>query len=374
MNQDELAALREEAKKKYFEGETDSEITEGLALLVKAANLSDPEANYLLGDLLVRKKVFVRNADPIAAGLNRLTRASDLGCQEARLLLNSICQTRYRKAMKERATFDGREKSAPHPLTDFNGKEITIDRKGVFIPVDAKLSFENGQNILTLSANLKYHFYGNETEEELVAFMVAVEKGIKDWEGVYSVFEDQQVRVVIHLTYEDRLLDNVNVFKITDAMSDSMADLYDKLPQTKNVERMRGTVADRRSFAMLGLGTKWSVSSPKQIFIMLSDEDARNSERVRNTARHEFGHVLGLGDLYEDRSLSLAGVEKNQYAELDAFHLYDRRYHQVMCDPSAPVSNNDIEMVILAFSKNRYQRFQEDQTGTIISDALGLGN
>ena len=46
----------------------------------------------------------------------------------------------------------------------------------------------------------------------------------------------------------------------------------------------------------------------------------------------------------------------------------------VMCDENAPVSNNDVEMVVLAFSENRFQRFQPDNTGKKISDALGKGN
>lgn len=43
-------------------------------------------------------------------------------------------------------------------------------------------------------------------------------------------------------------------------------------------------------------------------------------------------------------------------------NLFDRHYHLVMYDHNALASNNDIEMVVLALSGNKYQRSQPDQT------------
>ena len=105
-----------------------------------------------------------------------------------------------------------------------------------------------------------------------------------------------------------------------------------------------------------------------------SDGRFDNPNELRNTARHEFGHILGLGDLYASETDGLEGVAAGQYEELSCFHLYGRQYHLVMCDPEAPVSNNDIEMVLLAFSSNRFQRFQSDSSGRELSEALGKGN
>ena len=84
--------------------------------------------------------------------------------------------------------------------------------------------------------------------------------------------------------------------------------------------------------------------------------------------------MLGLGDLYASETDGLEGVEPAAYDEVDCFRLFGRTYHLVMCDPTAPVSNNDIEMVLLAFSRNRFQRFQKDSTGNQLSEALGKGN
>ena len=45
-----------------------------------------------------------------------------------------------------------------------------------------------------------------------------------------------------------------------------------------------------------------------------------------------------------------------------------------MCDHHGPISNNDIEMVVLAFRENRMQNYQPGKFRKEISDALGRGN
>ena len=91
-------------------------------------------------------------------------------------------------------------------------------------------------------------------------------------------------------------------------------------------------------------------------------------------AKHEFGHVLGLGDLYFSPKDGLYGVQKDEYPELESYRINDRMFYLVMCDHHAPVSNNDIEMVILAFSENRKQNYQMQKGKGEISKALGKGN
>ena len=44
-----------------------------------------------------------------------------------------------------------------------------------------------------------------------------------------------------------------------------------------------------------------------------------------------------------------------------------------MCDHYGPVSNNDIEMVILAFCENQMQLYQQERRKKV-SKALGKGN
>ena len=45
-----------------------------------------------------------------------------------------------------------------------------------------------------------------------------------------------------------------------------------------------------------------------------------------------------------------------------------------MCDHHGPISNNDIEMVILAFRENKMQLFQKQKSKDKESEALGKGN
>ena len=93
-----------------------------------------------------------------------------------------------------------------------------------------------------------------------------------------------------------------------------------------------------------------------------------------HVTKHEFGHALGLGDLYASAVDSLSGVEKGTYAELDSYVINDKFYNLVMCDHHGPISNNDIEMVILAFRENKMQLFQPSRLKGKISSALGKGN
>ena len=91
-------------------------------------------------------------------------------------------------------------------------------------------------------------------------------------------------------------------------------------------------------------------------------------------AKHEFGHTIGLGDLYQSSSDSLNGVEKGTYEELDKYAISNKYYNLVICDHHGPISNNDIEMVILAFRENKMQLYQPGKLKGKLSSALGKGN
>ena len=106
---------------------------------------------------------------------------------------------------------------------------------------------------------------------------------------------------------------------------------------------------------------------------MCDDYKFNDYNEIRHVAKHEFGHALGLGDLYASKSDNLTGVNKGQFAELDSYYVSDKVYNLVMCDHHGPVSNNDIEMIILAFRENKMQNYQQQLTKKI-SEALGKGN
>lgn len=70
----------------------------------------------------------------------------------------------------------------------------------------------------------------------------------------------------------------------------------------------------------------------------------------------------------------LAGVDKGTYYELDGYYMIDKFYNLVMCDHHGPISNNDVEMVLLAFRENKAQLYQPSKFKGKISNALGKGN
>ena len=115
-------------------------------------------------------------------------------------------------------------------------------------------------------------------------------------------------------------------------------------------------ITTKRSCATGGL--KWTVNSRKVICIQSFSGKFDDYEEITHITKHEFGHAIGLGDLYESSVDFLDGVEKGTYTELDSYIINDKFYNLVMCDHHGPISNNDIEMVVLAFRENKMQLFQ----------------
>lgn len=61
-------------------------------------------------------------------------------------------------------------------------------------------------------------------------------------------------------------------------------------------------------------------------------------------------------------------------AVLDGYYISNNYYNLVMCDNKGPISNNDIEMIVLAFQNNEEQLYQKKGAADKISQALGRGN
>lgn len=291
--------------------------------------------------------------------------SANSGYIQARAFLNAYCEERYQEEHDDLQVIESND-----TLVDFDGKPIKLNRQGVFTPIDAVLENENGLNVLTLSANVVF-FYG----EEIAApekFEQAVYDGILAWQGEYEVFGGQKLKLQIHLTNDDNVFDNLIILPITGKIGATLQSVSNVIGTKKSKLQVSELMMNKRSFATSGL--KWKVNSRKIICIQSRDGKFDDYEEIMHVTKHEFGHALGLGDLYASAVDSLPGVEKGTYSELDSYVINDRFYNLVMCDYHGPISNNDIEMVILAYKENKMQLYQPSRLKDKISSALGRGN
>ena len=159
----------ETAEEMYLEGEmlfnnpdaTKEEKNKGLKLILDAANKWHPEARFFIGKRVLQGNLKLKpsRGTQEEEGLLWIREAAYGGCLEARVFLNQYCAEK-----EEKREAESMNQGVEGPLRDFDGKEIHIDRKGLFTPVDAKLSYENGVNKLSFSANLWFLY----SEEQFI--------------------------------------------------------------------------------------------------------------------------------------------------------------------------------------------------------------
>ena len=314
--------------------------------------------------LLAEKKKSRAEADAIEeTAWKWIYKAALAGSMEAKHFLDRVCEDRYREA------FPAAERERSGPLTDFDGKVFKIRREGIRHPVDAILTYENGENILTLTADL--NFMTNDafsSEKEARAFEEAVMDGIRKWEGLYEVFGNQKVRIRIRLSSGENIFDCVNIIALSREQEEDALKLAEKSPWG-DPRQITG------SAALTAYGfRKWSTTSRKIIYFRNPDGLLKKTEYIKDIAKHEFGHVLGLGDLYVSEIFGLQGADSSEIPELQSYEILPKTYNLVMSNATGPISNNDIEMIILAFAENRMQSYQPDKINRFMSKALGKGN
>ena len=368
-NKSYAASLTDMGKALLSEEDSQKRV-KGVRYILRALRLNDPEAQVVVAELTLAGQLTPNfSADPKAHAIRVLLQSARHGNLHARAVLNAYCVGRYNAAVADRI-----EPPPAGPLVDFDGKPVKIKRKGLLTPVDAVLTYADGVNRLDLSFNVVVHpldTFGDESIADPRLFKEALIDGLKLWEGRYMVFGNQPVDVRVHVTTEVRIFDTV-VLPMTARNADSMRQMVNVLGTSGVKQRMDNVFAERRSFATRG--RRWSVHSRKNIFLFSETGAFDDYEEIKHVTKHEFGHVLGLGDLYQSRSDDLVGVSKGTFPELDGFALSDDFYNLVMCDHHGMVSNNDIEMVLLAFRTNKEQLYQKQLKNGKISKALGQGN
>lgn len=357
---------RELGKALLFNDETTCEQKDdGMQLLLRACVEGDADAMFVIGLLYLDGVLKVSGGDGTNRGVDLICKAARRKHPSARAFLNKYCQSRYAEKfdnVKNPNAVEGK-------LVDFDGKTIRINRKGLFTPVDAVLEYRDGQNVLTLSTDV---VIGDLDGIDMSVVDQAVVDGIKEWAGDYVVFGGQKLRVDVNVTLNNNMFDNIVVLPMTKGVENLAKRIAEISPNKTKGEYVKNIYAQRRSF--MGAFSRWTVHSRKFIMLYSGDNSFTDYERMRSTVKHEFGHVIGLGDLYYSPSDELQGVENGKYSELDSYAVGQKMYNLVMCDGDGPISNNDVEMVILAFKNNKAQNFQPSKYKGEISEALGRGN
>ena len=334
---------------------------QGLAMILQAAKWEDKEAAEFVVGLIVRGVLYPTGDEElppyVMIGLRKRANHGDM---RARSLMDDYCLRRYKYLMRDRL-------AAPKqngPLVGFDGKPIKIKRKGMLTPVDAILSYENGFNRLDLKVCVFFPQEDFGEVKDVAALKKAVLDGIRMWQGTYSVFGGQRLKVVVDAQEVSVRYDSVYVYVVTPAQKEEFL--------KKASDSVKRFLEQNRTF--MSMGRKWSVRGFKSIKLCSEDPTFSDCEEICHAVKHEFGHLLGLGDLYSNKGDGLPGVQKGTFTELDGYYISNKRYNLVMSNHHGPISDNDVEMVVLAFQKNKEQLYQKTKKKDKISIALGRGN
>jgi uncharacterized protein YjdB len=143
--------------------------------------------------------------------------------------------------------------------------------------------------------------------------------------------------------FEFEITVTINVIDINDGKLRSISSAQSAVPvyayNKLGVSEMKGS-------------NSWSVANPGYFYIYLGDSRSDTPSpytlaHFKSVAAHEFGHILGMDDLY---------LKSNSIKEK---YCYDGNW-SLMCHQyvAAHINNFDMQMVLTAFSKNKFQSWK----------------
>ena len=272
-------------------------------------------------------------------------------------------------------------------LEDFQNRVIQINLSGGNYPVNAKLEWIGGQNVLSLTTSV--YFATTELTKGIDDFLRKnswvealvpaareflrkdllqlyngsqlssrknnVLDGFRAWGGDYTVFGGQSIKVVMNVSETHTNFNAVEVH------------LLDSSAIFTALDNLFSSGFNRTSMSWGGkVVYDWAPEASKVVLMRTDSLDV---------AKHEFGHTLGLGDAYKGWPFG-PGIDVSKYQDLlDSANMGNYLPADFVMNKSwERVTNNDIEMVILAFATGQRQNYQIGPSSKSISEALGKGN
>ncbi len=275
--------------------------------------------------------------------------AASYRSSKARLALNSLCLELAGKSADAKTG----------TLRDHKGSEISFNRKG--IPVEGHLIYEDGKAIFDIHLNVVQRRLSDMKLEKPAR---AVIQGIKQWQGSYTVFGGYTIDVRIKCTTDLNKHNSLIINILDDQTTDSVSSILKKLGKKG---RRSADILNARRQTAASFGRVWRLNGIK--YINLYEKDLLSVPHCKFISRHEFGHILGLDDMYAEKSDGREGVCAD-FECLAPFHIKDSLYNMIMCSVDAPVIYKDIEMALLAYRDNKQQCYQLKFGRGIISEAL----
>ena len=301
--------------------------------------------------LLLTARISEAAGDAEGAKRNYYDAVRTYNSSRARQALNALCSN----LIAEYST--GEVKTGE--MRDYDGNAVAFDRGD--IPVCARLIYDGRLSVMDIRLNVVQR---NMADMSLSKPARAVIQGIKQWQGSYSVFGGYPLEIRISCTYELRRSKSLIINVLDDETTDSVGSILNKLG--KRGRRGAEILNARRQSAAV-IGNTWRPSGVK--YINIYEKDLMSVPRCKFLLRHEFGHVLGLDDMYAEAADGRAGV-KEVYPDIEMLRIRGCIFNMVMCSVDAPVTFKEAEMALLAYRDGVIQRFQLRDGKGEISRAL----
>jgi len=165
-------------------------------------------------------------------------------------------------------------------------------------------------------------------------------------------YDGVKVQVIVHYTINST--DNANSMNIyfnSHKVSDSAN--FPTWEANMVANSYPNTLIQQHVPNVTPVSTGWSKTNPGTMYLFATREDSTNpdktpytQEQFMNTAAHEFGHLLGLADIYSDPYWGILDNATDEVPPDDIMRIIDK---------GAKVTPNDIEMVINAWKTNTWQ-------------------